>query len=928
MPNFLIYKSSAGSGKTYTLVKEYLKIVLRNPEEYKSILAITFTNKAADEMKSRIIQKLQDLADDKDKTLEQTLINEGVKTNIGLNAEIVLKKILHSYSYFSVLTIDSFLLKVVRAFSKELRLQLGYEIEVDTRSVMQHISEKLLDDIGRDKELTKYLVDFAFSNMDDNKGWKIDKAIIKTGMEIFNERHWQQKLTNESNVYEDRQKLRVLIDLLFDTVKNFENTMSDLSLQAEILLKENDLRIEDIAYGKSGVAGYLLKSLGKNAKYEPTNRAKAAAEDVSSWYSKSSKLKLQITKAVNNGLMDVLHKAINNYNVNGINYYTARELVKTIYVLGIFNDLIEKLKNYRDEKRVLLITDLNNILFKVTQDNNTPFVFEKIGNYYKYFLIDEFQDTSTFQWQNILPLIVNSLSENNSSMIVGDVKQSIYRWRGGNMKLLMENIYTDLSMFREQIKDELLIDNRRSKINIVDFNNRFFKAASGHINGWSEGVSSGLIETAYAGSEQNTDKCSDGGYIEISFIDDDEENEIKALDIVYERVLNTVNEVLSSNFSLKDILILVRYNREGSAIAGYLLDKGIRVISNESLLVLNSPKVKLIINLLKYILDNKNILAKTEILLNLCYLNKNEFCFSEVFDDHNKTTGTLFEKIMPAEFFFSDNKGINYKKINPSLHNLSLFDSVELICRIFKLTNESDAYLLRFQDVILEYLKSNTSDIASFLDWWEENKSNCSIIVPEQEDAVKVMTIHRAKGLQSKIVILPFANWNMAVDGSKDTIWVSTDADDLFKSTSVLVRTVKELRSTHFKEAFNEEQVLTYLDNLNLIYVSLTRAIDRLYVYVPPAHKSKPNNAARLLREIISLNESFIQNYDRINRVYTKGTKTDNTDPDSGDDFNSIKMDKLISSDWTKRIIIKPIHTNLKEIKKNRLIFKGTGKKR
>jgi ATP-dependent exoDNAse (exonuclease V) beta subunit len=922
MPNFLIYKSSAGSGKTYTLVKEYLKIVLRRPEEFKNILAVTFTNKASDEMKSRIIQKLRDLSEGNDEALEKALADEGIKTDIKLNAGIVLNKVLHSYSDFSVLTIDSFLLKVVRAFSKELRLQLGYEIEIDTNSVMEHITEKLLDDIGRDKELTKYLVDFAFSSMDENKGWKIDKAITKTGMEIFKERHWIHKLSGEPDVYDDRQKLRELIKRLFDSVKVFEKEMLECSIRAENILDEHGLLMADISNGKNGVAGYLLNSLRDNNKYEPKVRPIEAAEEPSKWHTKTSDKKIQILKAVNNGLMDVLRKALKNYNVNGTNYYTARELVKTIYVLGIFNDLVEKLKNYRDEKRILLISDLNNILLKVTSDNNTPFVFEKIGNYYKYFLIDEFQDTSNFQWQNILPLIINSLSENNFSMVVGDVKQSIYRWRGGNLKLLMEKIYGDLNMFRPQVKDELLLENRRSRFEIVNFNN---KSASGFINNWSGDISSNLFERAYTDCEQSTSKCPEGGYVEISFVNDDEENELKALDIVYKKTLDTVNDALNSEYRLKDILVLVRTNYEGTSLAGYLLDKGIRVISNESLFVINSPKVKLLINLLRYILDNKNDLAKTEILLNWNYLTKKEFCFSEIFDDHNKTTDALFERMIPAEFFFSDENGVNYKKINSSLHNLSLYDMVELLSRIFNLNADSDAYLLRFMDVILEYLKSNISDIAGFLDWWEDHKYKSSIIVPEQEDAVKVMTIHSAKGLQNKIVILPFANWNMAVDGNKETIWVSTDADELFKGTSFLVRAVKELKSTHFRDAFAEEQVMTFLDNLNLLYVAMTRAIDRLYVFVPPSIRNLTYSAGKLLSGVIAFNENFIKNYDRLNLIYKQGVKSKNTSV-SKENYNSININKLISSDWTKRIIIKPKHTGLKEIKKNRVLYKEPGK--
>lgn len=922
MANFLIYKSSAGSGKTYTLVKEYLKIVLKNPNDFRHVLAVTFTNKAADEMKQRIMDKLKDLAEGNDTDYEQELKSEGVKTNIKLNAEIVLNNVLHKYSLFSVFTIDSFLLRVVRSFSKELNLQLGYNIEIDADGVMERITDELLSDIGRNEELTSYLEDFVYRNIDDSRGWKIDRAIMKVGMEIFKERHWQQKLVSSTDVYDDKNKIKNLIEELYNIVSGFEQEMTSLSEQAQKIIENNGLKMEDFASGRGGIAGYLLINL-RQLKYKPNQRAYEALNDISKWYTKTSKNKLEILKVVNNGLQDVLAGAVANYEDNFLRYNTAKELVKMVYVLGIFNDLLEKLKEYRDENRVLLISDLNNILQKVTEDNNSPFVFEKIGNYYKYFLIDEFQDTSSFQWKNILPLILNSLSENYFSLVVGDVKQSIYRWRNGNMKLLMEEIYKDLHVFGEEVEDKNLIENRRSRREIVRFNNKFFKSAVPLLTRWNEELNSDLFERAYEDCVQKDSHCRDGGYINVAFTEDDEENDLSSKDIVNEKVFNNINELVDDGYSLKDITILVRYNNEGSEIACYLLDKGIRVISNESLFVSSSPNVMLLVNLLRYIADNNNNMAKTEILLNYCYLQNNHPDLNEVFEDFNKSNGSLFNKMLPPDFFFIQNGIVDYNKINPRFHDLSLYELVETLILIFKLNEKPDAYLLRFLDVLIEYLKSHTSDVVSFNDWWDENKVKFSIIVPEQEDAVRIMTIHKAKGLQNKIIFIPYADWRLDIESGKETIWVSTDADELMKGTPFLVKAIKNLSATYFDKDYREELIQTYLDNLNLLYVSFTRAIDRLYVSVPGSKKGG-NTAGALIKEIITLNEKFLMNLDVSKNYYEKGIKHNNEHKAKGSSIISEPIKTQVSTDWFRKIVIKPKHPSL-DIVKNKKAISAVG---
>ena len=474
MKNFLIYRSSAGSGKTYTLVKEYLKLVLSEPDSFKNVLAVTFTNKSAAEMKSRIISSLVKLSRGEDENLKQILINEGLKVNIETSSAGVLKNILHRYSYFSVSTIDSFFHRIIRSFARELKLQLGYNIELNQNDVLDKITDKLLDDAGIDADLTGFLEDYIYYSIDDEKGWKIDLKIKELAREIFTERYLI-KTGGANDLLESRIKLKEFIGTLFAIKNEFESRMKLIADDSVKLLDHFEPIIDDFPYKKAGFMNYLVNKIAKG-EYEPGSRAREAAAEISKWTNKNTNPKVK--QAAGGGLFDLLKAAVENYDKNFIKYNTASQLIKTIYITGIFKDLINKLKKYRDENNVLMISDINNILLKVISGESSPFIYEKTGSYYKNFLIDEFQDTSTFQWQNFLPLIENSLSENNTSLIVGDVKQSIYRWRNGNMKLLLEDVKNDLSGFLPVIQEENLNKNFRSKKGIVDFNNSFFNAAS------------------------------------------------------------------------------------------------------------------------------------------------------------------------------------------------------------------------------------------------------------------------------------------------------------------------------------------------------------------------------------------------------------------------------------------------------------------
>jgi ATP-dependent helicase/nuclease subunit A len=557
MSNLLIYQSSAGSGKTYKLAKEYLKLAFKFPGAFKGILAITFTNKATEEMKSRVLKFLIDLSGDKDKKLKEQLIEEGVKGEIRELAKVTLNSILHNYSDFSISTIDSFFNRVLRSFSKELKLQIGYDIELDQSKVLAEITEMMLKGIKDDEDLKDYLSEFILMKISEDKGWDIEKDIEKLGREIFKERYWEKKFKSlESGLGEEitdsRKKVKALLADIRSIIKEFEDYLKNIGDEAEKVMKGNNLEVDDFAYGDGGVMGFLLNKIRyiQDLDLEKSKRALGVYETNQGWYTKSSKKKEIIQNAADSGLYLLLKKSIDYINEESRKYNTAKELKSTIYTLGIFEDLNSRLNEYRKINKKLLQSDVNSILQGIISEDNSPFIYEKIGSNFKNILIDEFQDTSTFQWKNLLPLIINVLSERNKALVVGDVKQSIYRWRSGNMKLLLSRIYEDLEGFNEVIKTDYLKTNRRSRKEIVEFNNSFFRNAVSKItDGTGDDIYKELIHKAYSKESVEQEFEKQGGYVNINFFNSDKDSENTAKERAEEKVKEIITDVIKDGYN-------------------------------------------------------------------------------------------------------------------------------------------------------------------------------------------------------------------------------------------------------------------------------------------------------------------------------------------------------------------------------------------
>ncbi|MFN8142806.1 MAG: UvrD-helicase domain-containing protein [Bacteroidia bacterium] len=867
MNSLKIYKSSAGSGKTFTLVKEYLRLVLQNPDDFRHILAITFTNKAAGEMKERIISSLVDISKGKGGNMRELMEEELPGVNLTVQADKSLKNILHDYSSFSVSTIDSFFQRLLRSLAREMHLPLRLEIEINLDDAIAEVTDRLLQDVGKDKELTSWLSDLLLQKMDEAKGWRIEQDIFQVAKEIFKDRNEETKILS-------REELANIYRLLQQQRTSFEQQMKGLGKKAGEKIQAAGLDLSDFSYGKSGVIGYFEKI--KNSRnpddYQLKQRALDALESAEKWVPKKSQKKEETISLVENHLLPILQQAHSLVTAEYKTYLSAYEALRRIYVFGIFNDLLKKFGEYRNEKNVILLADTPRLLSEVITGQDAPFIYEKVGNRYKHMLIDEFQDTSALQWKNLLPLVTNTLGSGNMALVVGDAKQSIYRWRGGNMQLLVKDIFDDLKQFKSIFREEVLATNFRSKKNIVDFNNGFFRSTPALLSESLDTNNLPMLTVSYGEElvQHVSYKNNSGGYVKIHFIDpenadepEQEEEASKWKDIARKNTLENIRELLAAGYRHRDIAILVRNNRDGNEMANYLFDNNIsEVISPESLLIHKAPKIRFIISLMRFLADPSDGVSRSEILFYYQRYHSSEQSsdLHTIFSDHflpgnkrkhhdsglfdsDSLTDNLFNKALPPDF--TDH--------TVYLSKLPIYELSEHLIRIFRLNATPDAYIQRFQDLVLEYNSKFISSLHGFLDWWNESPSviNCSVIIPENENAIRITTIHSSKGLQFPIVIIPFCDWPLTPK-TGELLWAEAEVDPYEKMGKVAVLTSKRLSETVFNKSYEDELNQTIIDNINLLYVAFTRAEEQLLVFSPKQKEGELNSISRLMKGVLS----------------------------------------------------------------------------
>lgn len=824
MNGLTIYRSSAGSGKTYTLVKEYLIIALRYPLQFSKILGVTFTNKATAEMKNRVIDTLSDLSQGKKAALAQELSQFLPKEiNIKEQAQIVLTNILHHYSNFSISTIDSFFNDIVKTLAHELKLSLRFEIELDTDKIIAESLDSMLAEVGRDKQLTEWLEEFLLFQIENDKGWSIRTGLIITARKLFDEEY------DLASMLPDAETLKLITSDLKKNKKYFEATMKEKALKLKSIIEEKGYFIDDFSQTSKGIGAYIFRVAGTGRKqidYTPNSYATAALTDSEKWLSKKKQDNVQLVDLIQHTLFPLASDLYQFYTENKVLYNSSSEVLKRIYIIGILTRLNEEIKKYRDEHSVITLNDANRIVRSSVTSADAPLIFEKTGSFFQHYLIDEFQDTSTVQWENIRPLITEALASNKSALLVGDIKQSIYRWRGGNMDLLHSVAEKQILANRSTVNSLVLDTNYRSTKEIIDFNNQFFSKASEWIQAMvPDGLS--IVKEAYADDQlhQKTPALPpSNGYIKIRFyekVNGDTADTItgwkhQSLD----DMIVTINQLYEKGFSAGDITILVRSNFQGNMVASHLYENGIHnIISADSLLIRSAMQVNFLINCLELLINPKNKLIRKE---------------AEWFLFMRTSTDDITHKV----FSTNDSDLLATKMLNDFLseYYLSAFipvdDLITLIIKHFHLNNKPDAYIQRFQDLIAEYREKNPGDKETFLEWWKTDSAaaNCSVLMPESQSAIRIMTIHKSKGLQFPVVIMPFADWELTPKAN-EILWAKPEDITPFNTMKLWpVSSSEALKETVFSEAYINSVNLNYVDNLNLLYVAFTRAVNHLYI--------------------------------------------------------------------------------------------------
>ncbi len=907
--NFTVYRSSAGSGKTYTLVREYLKISIADPDGFRSILAVTFTNKAANEMKERVITYLKEISGFENNSGKASVKNmlPQLRKDLGLpdeeialRAERVLRNILHNYSDFAVSTIDSFMHRIIRTFAYDLHIAQDFNVEMDADELISKAVDILISEVGNNAALTKMLVNFIRTKTDDERNWHIEGDLMQMANRLT---------TEDAQLYLEKLRKLTLADFeeitkeIRAAIAAFENRVVALAKSALEKIDEAGIPGTSFFYGNNGIFGYFGRAANNRMDMLSPNKNVIKTIEEDKWHAgKATPYDRNAIDSIKDFLTDVYKQLQSEIDSNYKDYVLLNEIWKNLYPLALLSEIEKVLDEYKKSNKIIHISEFNKLIAGIVSEQPVPFIYERVGEKYRHFLIDEFQDTSLLQWHNMLPLVENSLAGSNFNMIVGDGKQAIYRWRSGEVEQFarLPEIYKkpDTEIYRQReealkrnYKPEVLKVNYRSKAEIVRFNNDFFTVISSLIG---DGLSS-----IYDDVSQEFESGNSGGMVQIELLRKDEDGLVSIEEMNLKRTLEIVKELLEDGFRLKDIAVLCRTNIEANKIAAFLLENNYNVVSSESLLIKNSPSVQFLMDLIKYLTDSSDNIAKAGILHflsvdgklktglhnNLNIVNSEEKAGEKDLFNQEETFADVMKR-----FDFSPN----------TLKKLPLYDMVEEMIRKFNLAGKADVYVQFFLDAVLNFTTKDNSGISGFLEWWEKKKDGMSVVVPEGINAVRVMTIHKSKGLEFPVVIFPFAK--SKVKKAKDKLWVDISGNKPVGLDVALVNTGQVIENTVFADLYTEEMNKSLLDLINLIYVVMTRPSERLYILteMPPKKKGNTDSIPKIIHYYL-MNKGL---WEEDKTLYTFGERRVKTVIEDEAGENILAFDTMISTPWRKRMLL------------------------
>jgi len=834
---FQVYNAAAGSGKTFTLVKEYLKILLNSPHPYKfqEILAVTFTNKAAGEMKARVLAHLQAFSK-QEPGLMSTLICEetGLQAPVIFKrSEAILRAILRRYAAFNITTIDSFTYRLVSTFARDLKLPMNAEVELDKRGLLDEAVDLVISSIGVDASLTKSLIDYAGEKLYEDKSWDISKDLKSFAEILLNEDDIPYlKPLGELNIQ--------AVDALKKTLRSknalIAKAFKEIGETALKMLKDQGLEMGDFAYGGELPRHFvkltdLQKLTPENLKFDGRLNKTILAEKP--LFSKKCDLKHQeVIQAISADLRALYERSRDLYNQQYSDYLRNGLFLESLVPLAVLGHISHALEELKKRNHILLNAEFNTLISNTIKDQPAPFIYERLGEKFRYYFIDEMQDTSVLQWTNLIPLISEALSSENEQgevgklVLVGDAKQSIYRWRGGKAAQFMNLSSTgkgkENNPFFVQKDIQDLAVNYRSFGEIIQFNNAFFTHLS-RFFGRED------YRNLYAlGNRQEAHKKG-GGYVQVSFVEKRGQTEEK--NQVYPKKVLSVIHGLPPGFLKKDVCVLVRTRKQGEEVANYLSDNGVEIISSETLLLKNNPKVTVAIDLMYMIQEPDNQTHK----INVSY-------FLQAFLQVGEPKHAFFDKMVGlsnSEFLEAlEDMGIFFDEQH--FVQQPLYTAVAYLINRFGLANSPDAYLSFFLDTVFEFAQQKQGLISHFLAHWELKKDRLSLVAPEVESAVRIMTIHKAKGLEFPIVIFPY---DLAIyQQINPKVWYPYALTPSIKA--VLVSYSKKLLylGAEGEALYKQRREALELDTINLLYVALTRAVQQLYVITEKPSGKRPDN--------------------------------------------------------------------------------------